>query len=261
MKMASIRNWSRWQTYRSDRGLPPWIKLHRSLLRNADWIRLSDAEKGQLVSMWILAAENDGKIPNDPDLVRRLCCLEKVPDFKLFKDSGFLDFGVNVASTRRQRDANMTHSEKEGRTEEEDIPPSPPLGGDAAAPRRTKAGIASQAQEVVKALNEITGRSFSLDRGNGAIEAVLRGGATVAECREVLAFCWAKWYLDPKMVKFVNKVTPFRKSHFDAYLDESRAGAAGAKAPEVQIPESTKQFLDRLRANTEAELNGRSDEQ
>lgn len=261
MKMVSIRNWARWQSYRGDRGLPPWIKLHRSLLRNVDWIRLTDSEKGQLVSMWILAAEYGGKIPNDPELVRRLCCMEKLPDFKLFKDNGFLDFDVKATSKRRQDDVNMTHSETDGDGDLEESPLTPLAGGDAAAPRRTKAGIASQAQEVVKALNEITGRSFSLDRGNGAIEAVLRGGATVAECREVLAFCWAKWYLDPKMVKFVNKVTPFRKSHFDAYLDESRAGAASAKAPEVQIPEATRQFLARLRANTEAELNGQHDEQ
>ena len=53
-------NWDKWQTYRKDRGQPPWIKIHRRLMRNPEWVSLTDAERGQLVSMWLLAADHDG---------------------------------------------------------------------------------------------------------------------------------------------------------------------------------------------------------
>ena len=39
MARIGITNWRRWQTYRSDRGQPPWIKVHfeiRVLLR--EWV-------------------------------------------------------------------------------------------------------------------------------------------------------------------------------------------------------------------------------
>lgn len=46
------------------------------------------------------------------------------------------------------------------------------------------------------------------------------------DCRDVIDRCWRLWHDKPEMVANVNKVTPFRKSHFDVYLDEARAGAA-----------------------------------
>ena len=56
-----VKDWERWQTYRKDRGRPPWIKLHREVLRNPQWVMLTDAQRGQLVSLWILAADRDGE--------------------------------------------------------------------------------------------------------------------------------------------------------------------------------------------------------
>ena len=85
--------------------------------------------------------------------------------------------------------------------------------------------------EVVTYLNQITGRSFALYRGNEQIERVLKAGATVQDCRDVIDRCWRLWHDKPEMVNNVNKVTPFRKAHFDAYLDEARAGSAKASRP------------------------------
>jgi hypothetical protein len=101
-----VRNWDKWQTYRKDRQQPPWIKLYRALLRDPNWIALSDAERGQLVSMWMLAADRDGEIPDDPKLAQRMCFLDKTPDFKRLSELGFLD--AIVTPTRRQPDANVT---------------------------------------------------------------------------------------------------------------------------------------------------------
>ena len=44
-----VSGWAKWQTFRTDRGTPPWIKVHRNLFSNPEWVSLSDAERGQLV--------------------------------------------------------------------------------------------------------------------------------------------------------------------------------------------------------------------
>lgn len=111
MKYLKIRNWTQWQTYRKDRpGAPPWIKVHRNLMSNPDWAVLTDSEKGQLVSIWILAADRDGKIPNDANLIRKMCQLDDQPNIIKFTDLGFIEsdgcqHDNQVTTTRQPHDA------------------------------------------------------------------------------------------------------------------------------------------------------------
>jgi hypothetical protein len=97
-----IHNWDKWQSYRGDRGQPPWIKVHRSLLRERKWIQLSDEQRGQLLSIWLLAADEAGCVPNDPAFIKMVCCLRSEPDLKLFIELGFLD--AKVTPPKRQGD-------------------------------------------------------------------------------------------------------------------------------------------------------------
>ena len=113
-----VVNWDKWQTYRKDRGTPPWVKVHRNLMTNPEWAQLSDSEKGQLVSMWIVAADKAGELPDDPNLVRKICQLDEAPNINKFIALGFLAStwrhdGVNVASSGRQVDAPETETETE----------------------------------------------------------------------------------------------------------------------------------------------------
>lgn len=102
-----MKNWDKWQTFRKDRGAPPWIKVHRKLMTNPEWAVLSDAEKGQLVSMWLVAADNNGRLPSADTLVlRKICQLDEAPNISKFKDLGFID--EEVASTRQPGDNQMT---------------------------------------------------------------------------------------------------------------------------------------------------------
>lgn len=101
--MLQVHDWDRWQTYRSDRGQPPWIKIHRQILRNLKWVALNDAEKGQLVAIWILAADSKGTLPNDPDLVQRLCYMSGKPNLTKYIDDGFLE--PYVTPKRRRKNA------------------------------------------------------------------------------------------------------------------------------------------------------------
>lgn len=108
-----IRNWDKWQSYRRDRGQPPWIKVHRCMMRNLEWVMLSDAERGQLVAIWLLAADHDGVIPASPAAVQKLCHMSAEPDLEKFMDQGFIERGDIVTSKRRQGDAPETETETE----------------------------------------------------------------------------------------------------------------------------------------------------
>jgi len=106
-----VHDWDEHQSYRKDRGQPPWIKVHRSLMRDAKWVQLSDAERGQLVSMWMLAADNNGDLPNNSALIAKLCFMEQAPNLEKFIDLGLFD-DANVTPEWRQCDANVTHQSR-----------------------------------------------------------------------------------------------------------------------------------------------------
>lgn len=111
-----IRDWETWQCYRRDRGTPPWIKVHRNLLSNQKWAKLSDAEKGQLVSLWIVAADSNGILPDDPKVLKKICQLDDEPNIKLFIELGLVvtsgcHDGVTMASTCQPDDAPETEAE------------------------------------------------------------------------------------------------------------------------------------------------------
>ena len=68
-------------------------------MRDPEWVSLSDAERGQLVSIWLLAADHDGTIPASPKIIQQLCYMEHLPDVKRFMELGFiLHDGVMMAS-------------------------------------------------------------------------------------------------------------------------------------------------------------------
>ena len=91
MEYLKIANWDRWQTYRKDRGQPPWIKIHRRVLRNPEWVSLTDAERGQLVVMWLLAADHDGVIPASADVTQKLCFMSEPLNINKFIELGFIE--------------------------------------------------------------------------------------------------------------------------------------------------------------------------
>ena len=112
-----IRNWEKWQSYRKDRGQPPWIKLHRCLMRDPDWVILSSQERGDLVSLWLLAADRDGWVPDDPAVLQKLCYMDAPPNVSKFIELGFLD--ANVTPIRRQYDEPEVEVEVEAEKKEQ----------------------------------------------------------------------------------------------------------------------------------------------
>ncbi len=126
MTYLHIKNWEEWQSYRKDRGTPPWIKVHRKLLTSPKWAVLSDAEKGQLISIWIVAADNGGKIPDSSVVIRKICQLDEEPNLKKFKDLGLMTSSgcqddVKVASRCQPLDAPETETEAYSKEAEVEI--------------------------------------------------------------------------------------------------------------------------------------------
>ena len=70
------KNWKSFQHYK-DRS-PMWIKLHRGLLDNPDYFRLSPDAGKALPLLWLLASEKDGILPEAPDVAFRLRISEEL---------------------------------------------------------------------------------------------------------------------------------------------------------------------------------------
>ena len=122
MQYLKIVDWEEHQTYRKDRGTPPWMKVQRQLLSSQHWAQLTDAEKGQLLSIWIVAADKGGIIPADPLSVRKICLLDNPPNLKRFIELDYLapngcQGDDQVTTTCQPSDAPETETETETETD------------------------------------------------------------------------------------------------------------------------------------------------
>lgn len=127
-----IRNWRKFQHY-GNRS-PDWIKLHSQLLDNLDFRKLPDANKAQLVALWLLAARlhddpsTDAEVPAEAGYLSSLTgCKFTAQALKTLTLAGF----VEPASIPLAGSAQAASLEKEREEEErrEDSPPTPPRGG------------------------------------------------------------------------------------------------------------------------------------
>jgi len=125
MATLKMHEWEGWQTFRKDRGTPPWIKVYRSLLSSSKWAALTDAEKGQLVSIWMVAADNNGEITADPRVIMKICQLDTIPSIQKFIDLRLMATtcqpdGNQVVTVSAEPHVNLTHQSRveESRVEE-----------------------------------------------------------------------------------------------------------------------------------------------
>ena len=113
------KNWDIFQHYK-DR-CPPWIKLHRDLLNNRDYICLPLASKALAPLLWLLASESkDGVFDaSTEELVFRLRMTESevIDGVKPLIDKGFFVIASGVLAERKQ--VAIPEREREGETETE----------------------------------------------------------------------------------------------------------------------------------------------
>jgi hypothetical protein len=104
-RYLAVKNWDKFQHYKQRN--PPWIRLHRTLLRDHKFNLLTEVEQWMLVRMWLLASETDNHMAYDEKWVRRaINSTRKVPLDK-FVEMGFLE-EVGERSARAQEEVGKS---------------------------------------------------------------------------------------------------------------------------------------------------------
>jgi hypothetical protein len=112
-----IKNWHQFQHFKDRR--PPWVKLYRDLLDDLEWHELDSKAAKVLVSLWLIASENDGELPDMKKLAFRLRMTESATLDVVSKLSHWLEHDdINAISDGYQSDRPETETETEKRREE-----------------------------------------------------------------------------------------------------------------------------------------------
>lgn len=106
-----VKNWGEFQHFK-DRA-PPWIKLYKKLLDDKKWHELDADAAKCLISLWLLASENGGDLPDVKEIAFRLRVTEKSIKSYISKLSHWLiqdDINmisdINTISTESKEDIN-----------------------------------------------------------------------------------------------------------------------------------------------------------
>ncbi len=111
-----IKNWSKFQHFKDRK--PPWVKLYRDVLDDMEWYELDPLASKVLVMCWLIASEDDGRLPNSKTLAFRLRMTEKQTIDCLNKLSHWLEQDdIDLISKQYQSDS--LEKEKETETKKE----------------------------------------------------------------------------------------------------------------------------------------------
>jgi len=90
VRLLHVKNWAQFQHYGNRN--PIWIKVYLSLLDDYDFSKLTDAEAGQLVKLWLFAAKSKvkGAIPYDAEWITKQVNATQPIDLDRFLAMGWL---------------------------------------------------------------------------------------------------------------------------------------------------------------------------
>lgn len=89
MKYFRVRNFDRFQHYKKDN--PTWIKLYLSILHDYEMSLLDDAERLQVLLIWLLAAKTGNRVPWDEKWVQREIKTVAPVDLSALAERGFIE--------------------------------------------------------------------------------------------------------------------------------------------------------------------------
>ena len=116
-----VKNWSQFQHFKDRK--PPWIKLYRDILDDADFHALSDSAARCILMLWLLASEAkeyDGSLPSTKQIAFRLRMSEAKLKPLLVELSHYLrQDDIGAISGCHQSDAPETETETETERETE----------------------------------------------------------------------------------------------------------------------------------------------
>jgi hypothetical protein len=121
MNDMRIKNWSKFQHFKDRR--PPWVKLYRDILDDMDWHQLDPLASKVLVTLWLLASEDEnqeGALPDIKTIAWRLRLTEKQVLDCVSKLSHWLEQDdINAISSGYQSDRPETETETKRETKTE----------------------------------------------------------------------------------------------------------------------------------------------
>ena len=98
-------------------------------------------------------------------------------------------------------------------------PQTPVSSSEVVSSRDKNLQLRKEATEVLGFLNQKASRSYRFTPTNlGFIEARLREGATVQQCKSVIARQVRAWISDPKMTPYLRPETLFNRTKFESYV-------------------------------------------
>jgi hypothetical protein len=113
-----IKNWSKFQHFKDRR--PPWVKLYRDILDDIEWHELDPLAAKVLVMLWLIASEDEGRIPDSKTLAFRLRISEVKTKEIIIKLSHWLEHNdIELISSGYQVDLPETETETEREKEKE----------------------------------------------------------------------------------------------------------------------------------------------
>jgi hypothetical protein len=111
-----IKHWKKFQHFKDRR--PPWVKLYRDILDDLQWHELDPLAAKVLVMLWLIASEDEGRIPDTKTLAFRLRLTEIKTKEVVNKLSHWLEQDdIDVISDGYQHDLPETERETEKETE------------------------------------------------------------------------------------------------------------------------------------------------
>jgi len=102
MNYLTVPNLDLHQHYKDRR--PPWMKLHATLLQDYEFSTLTDAEKYQIIALWLLATQLDNKLPDNEDWLKAKIQASKI-NLSKFKALHMLEQHASNTLAPCKRDA------------------------------------------------------------------------------------------------------------------------------------------------------------
>lgn len=85
-----VKNWDRFQHYKSRENAPNWIKVKPDLLLDYEFQKLSEAERYRLIAIWLLAGKLHNRLPFDDKFIAKSIDVKKV-DLSKYVRLGWLE--------------------------------------------------------------------------------------------------------------------------------------------------------------------------
>ena len=116
-----IKNWSKFQHFRDRK--PPWIKLYRDILDDREWHNLDPKAAKTLVMLWVIASEDDGRLPDEETLAFRLrLSIQQLRNDISKLGHWVVQDDIDLISSEYQHDALERETEKETEREAKKLP-------------------------------------------------------------------------------------------------------------------------------------------